>query len=236
MKSELKIHTQMGPAPSGQRAAPEEQPQSKRVLWKPIGHPRGGWWARWKASAPGDRLLRNTAIACALLLGVMTLRNADLPWTQRAVEGIEKALTMRIDLDESLGKLHFVRELVPEAALVFWNSGTERALEAPVEGSIEHEYSEKQPWRVYACAQGDPVCAALDGVVSRVEQGAMADYIVLVEHDDGLESVYAYMSAVDVQQGEKIYAGQQLGTVGEGGRIYFALRREGEPADPGGYE
>lgn len=232
MGNGLKIHTQMGPAPS----APEAE---RRTAEKKRG---GAWRAalaqRWKQAAPGDRLLRSTAVACALLLSIMALRNADLPWAQRAVQGIEKAMTMKIDLDESLGKLHFVRRLVPETALVFWNAGASSGLQPPVEGQIEHAWSEKQPWRVYACADGAQVTAAMDGEVRQIEKGAMADYIVLITHDNGMETVYAYMADVSVGPGERVYAGDPVGVTASGGgsRLYFALRQDGAEIDPGEWE
>ena len=46
-----------------------------------------------------DRLLRNSALACAMLLGVLALGNVDQPWAKKASDTVERALTMRIDLD-----------------------------------------------------------------------------------------------------------------------------------------
>ena len=231
----LKIHTQMGPAPAVQAGQTAEKKGLRMFTGKGKGfRPFGN---RQKGEA-GDGLLRHTAIACALLLSIMALRNADLPWTQRAVAGIERVMTMKIDLDESLGKRHFVRELVPETAMVFWNAGAPDRLQAPVKGSIEHEYSEMQPWRIYSCADGETICAAMDGEVARVEKGAMADYIVLITHDNGLETVYAYMTQADVAPGERVYAGDPIGVsaAGGGARVYFALLRDGAGVDPAEYE
>lgn len=235
MGNGLKIHTQMGPAPAAQAEKTAEKKRHRLFRGKGNG-------LRLFGSSPkkdiGDRLLRHTAIACALLLSIMALRNADLPWTRRAVDGLERVMTMKIDLDESLGKLHFVRELVPETALVFWNAGASNRLKAPVAGNIEHEYSEMQPWRIYSCADGETVCAAMDGEVARVERGTMADYIVLITHDNGLETVYAYMTQTDIAPGERVYAGDPIGVsaAGGGARLYFALLKDGVGADPAEYE
>ncbi len=223
MKSELKVHTRTGPV----RQVPAEKAAPK---WKSVAHPAGGIRAKWKASAPGEKLLRHTSIACALLLGVMTLHNADLPWTRQAVAGIEQAMTMQIDLDETLGKLHFVRELVPETALVFWNSSSSLEGIAPVDGEILHEYSDLQPWRVYSCDENASVYCALPGTVLQTEEGAMAQKLVLVEHAGGLSSVYAYLEDVHVQVGQSVSAGEVIGTAS--GQMYFAAMRDGEQIDP----
>ena len=73
-------------------------------------------------------------------------------------DGIESALTMKIDLDESLGKLHFVRRLVPETALVFWNAGASSGLQPPVEGQIEHAWSENYAGQTYLFFGPSHVC------------------------------------------------------------------------------
>ena len=49
------------------------------------------------------------------------MRNIHAPWSDAAVDGIRQAVTMRVDWDESIGRLSFVRALVPEAALVSLN-------------------------------------------------------------------------------------------------------------------
>ena len=65
-----------------------------------------------------ERLLRNSLLACAVLLGVLALGNLEQPWAVKASRSIEQALTMKVDLDQSLGRLSFVQKLMPESALV----------------------------------------------------------------------------------------------------------------------
>ena len=59
-----------------------------------------------------DRLLRNSCLACAVLLGVLALGNLQQPWAKKAAQGVQQALTMKVDLDESLGQLSFVQKLI----------------------------------------------------------------------------------------------------------------------------
>ena len=112
-------------------------------------------------SKPGhtERLLRNSSLACAFLLGVLTLTNIDQPWAQKASKGIEQALTMQIDLDDSIGELTFVKELMPESALVFLNISGKSQLEMPVDGSCSHMWSEVQPWIMFSCSDDAEVYA-----------------------------------------------------------------------------
>ena len=53
---------------------------------------------------------------------------------------------------------------------------------------------------------------------------------LLIDHGDGLESVYAGLSSASVAAGDSVTRGQQLGTGADG--LYFEYRSAGEPVDP----
>lgn len=222
-RQNLRIHTTITPEP--------EPTQEKRIRWKSLPHPLQK--RRRKPKEPltlGDRLLRNSAYACALLLAILSLGNIQQPWAERTSAAVSRALTMRIDLDESIGQLHFVQEWMPESALVFFNLSGETELAAPVQGELRHPYSETQPWLLFSCPAGSPVCAVSEGTVTAVSElsgGAMG---LLVDHGEGLESVYAYLDEVSVQSGDAVARGQALGT--STAQLYFELREAEETVDP----
>lgn len=255
--SRLTLHTNIRPsapepAPGGEARAQEA------VTWTPLAHPgtRRGRHAGKKAGRPprataarrpkvrarqrekltmGERLLRNAAIACALLLTVLAVKNLDQPWSRRATEGIRQAMTMRIDWNEALGKLNFVRALVPETALVFFHLEDAADLSAPVSGAtLKHTYDDLQPWLEYRCAAASAVYAAAAGTVTAVGQGATGDYIVLLAHEDGTETVYGYLAEATVKSGQKVTAGEQIGRTAaeDNARLYFELRADGQSQDP----
>lgn len=138
-----------------------------------------------------ERLLRNSFLACAVLLGVLALSNIEQPWAKQATEGIEQALSMKVDLDESLGQLSFVCNLVPESALVFFNLSGEDDFVAPVQAEQTHAFSTSQPWYMYAVDPGEAVCAAAAGTVSAISPLSDGTFGVLIDHGEGLESVTA---------------------------------------------
>ena len=179
-----------------------------------------------------ERLLRNTAIACALLLGILTLKNVDAPWSQTAVDGIKAALTMRIDPDDTLGELSFVRSFIPESTLVFFNMSSSGPL-SPVEGSIKHEYMAGQPWTLYSCKAAETVRSALTGTVSAVSCMESGDWCVLVDHGNGVETVYAYLDKPEVDAGDSVARGEKLGRA-RGDTVYFEYRENGESISPWG--
>ncbi|HJS19505.1 MAG TPA: M23 family metallopeptidase [Anaerolineales bacterium] len=86
---------------------------------------------------------------------------------------------------------------------------------------------------------GTPVHAAGDGVVifagpdSQPIYSPWRDYygnLVVVEHADGLYTLYAHLSKILVEHGQKIAAGEQIGEVGQtgvaiGSHLHFEVRR-----------
>ena len=225
----LRIRTQLTPdAPADRGLRDQGKTRHRRMARKrPVraGAPKA------RASA-GDRLLRNSAIACAVLLGVLALGNIDQPWAEKAAEGIERALTMHIDLDESIGELTFVREIMPESALVFLNVSGGAELTQPVDGSVTHAWNELQPWLVFQCEDGAPVFAADAGTVSAVSPLSDGRFGLLIDHGEGRESVCAGLAAASVQTGDEVARGQQLGTAADA--LYYEYRRAGESVDPAG--
>ena len=231
----LLIHTQLAPEgiqsteATPARRAKKGTYRLKRETQR-TGHVRkAARAARPSRMGAGDRLLRNSAIACAVLLGVLALGNLRQPWAQKAVAGIEQALTMRINLDDSLGQLTFVRELMPESALVFLNVNGGSELTPPVAGAVSHPWTALQPWVMFDCS-GAPVCAVQSGTVTAVSRMSDGRQGVLVDHGDGLESVYAGLAEVTAGSGDAIARGEALGTSGDG--LYFELRSGGESVDP----
>ena len=107
-----------------------------------------------------------TAVACALLLTLMAVRNIDAPWSNRLTQSIRSAVSMRVDWDHTIGRLSFVRALMPDTALVFLNMGEGDALARPVEGTLSHAFSADQPWQEYACEADSPVSCAAAGTVT----------------------------------------------------------------------
>ena len=180
-----------------------------------------------------DKLMRNTAVACAALLILLALGNVNQPWAQSTTAQLRRVLTMKIDLDESLGRLNFVRNLVPESAQVFWQMGGD-SLMLPTNGTIAHAYSKAQPWVEFTCAPQQRVSAAMDGTVAAVLQHETGDWTVLIDHDDAAQTVYAYMAQALVAAGQALKAGDTIGVTADSGdsRLYFELRQQGAPADP----
>lgn len=84
----------------------------------------------------------------------------------------------------------------------------------------------------------DPVVAAAPGVVSVADSVDNSGYgkWVLIDHADGESTIYAHLSSVTVDEGQRIDQGAQLGTVGTTGNstgphLHFEERDSGADID-----
>jgi hypothetical protein len=84
---------------------------------------------------------------------------------------------------------------------------------------------------------GDTVVSAFDGMV-RIAKSHVNGYgnVVIIRHENGLETVYAHLSKLLVDPGQKIKAGEILGLGGNTGRSYgahlhFEIRYLGQALD-----
>ena len=90
-----------------------------------------------------------------------------------------------------------------------------------------------------AAPAGTPFYAAGDGIV--LEAGPMSGYgnVIMIEHPDGTVTVYGHEERLFVEKGEKVKAGQLIGSVGNLGQstgyhLHFEIRggANGEKQDP----
>ena len=101
-------------------------------------------------------------------------------------------------------------------------------------------------WRVHngvdiAAEAGTKVCAAAAGEVYTVYKDDTMGYTVVISHSGGYKTCYASLSEdVAVKVGDKVTAGQTVGTVGNsallesaiGDHLHFSVSCNGEEVDP----
>ncbi|OGL61774.1 hypothetical protein A3C09_01880 [Candidatus Uhrbacteria bacterium RIFCSPHIGHO2_02_FULL_47_44] len=84
---------------------------------------------------------------------------------------------------------------------------------------------------------GTAVKAAAPGFVAWTRRGAQYGNYVMVIHSEGIATLYAHLSRIDVIADQYIPRGGQIGAVGSTGlstgpHLHFEVRKEGIPADP----
>ncbi len=91
-----------------------------------------------------------------------------------------------------------------------------------------------------AAPGGSPILAAYDGnVVASDYSGSMGNYI-MIDHGDGLYTIYMHASALYVSKGDFVTKGQNIAAVGSTGRstgnhLHFSVRLNGSYVSPWNY-
>ena len=91
-----------------------------------------------------------------------------------------------------------------------------------------------------AAPSGSPILAAYDGeVVAAAYNGSMGNYVML-DHGDGLYTIYMHASALYVSKGQTVARGEKIAAVGSTGRstgphLHFSVRLNGSYVSPWNY-
>ena len=85
--------------------------------------------------------------------------------------------------------------------------------------------------------EGTPIYAAADGVVTVSEAHYSYGNHVVIDHGNGLTTLYAHMKSVNVTVGQKVSRGQEIGRGGSTGwstgpHLHFEVRVNGRCVNP----
>ncbi len=84
---------------------------------------------------------------------------------------------------------------------------------------------------------GTPIYSVFDGVVRVAKRNKSYGNLVVVRHDNGLETYYAHLSKIEVECGQEVKAGEAIGLAGNTGRsrgshLHFETRYLGAAINP----
>jgi murein DD-endopeptidase MepM/ murein hydrolase activator NlpD len=117
----------------------------------------------------------------------------------------------------------------------------------PVRGWITAEFNKGRPGGEgrhlgmdIAASQGTAILAAAKGRVSLSGWDQNLGLVVVVDHMNGLNTLYGHCLKVLVQVGDEVSQGQAIAHLGNTGRssaphLHFEIRESGTPVDPRGY-
>lgn len=77
-----------------------------------------------------------------------------------------------------------------------------------------------------ATAKGTPVYSAGDGIVIEAQRRNAYGNVIKIKHtwsNETIYTVYAHLDSIQVTPGQKVQAGEMIGTVGNSGRTFWAL-------------
>lgn len=143
------------------------------------------------------------------------------------------------DIEEDVQKEENFNKKVDE------NSFDNAMLFVPVNGSISQSYDpsiDKNHLAIdIAAKEGEPVKAILAGVVMHAEWSSDTGYNVILQHKEGLTSIYKHNGVLAVKQGERVNAGQVIASVGNTGEfssgphLHFELWINDKAVNPSDY-
>jgi murein DD-endopeptidase MepM/ murein hydrolase activator NlpD len=89
----------------------------------------------------------------------------------------------------------------------------------------------------FAASHGTPIYATADGVV--IHAGWQGGYgrLIKIRHEFGIETRYAHLSNIRVQEGQRVSRGDRIGDMGNSGRstgthLHYEVRISGRPVNP----
>lgn len=185
----------------------------------------------WTAAEPkkrqnrSKRLLKSPALYAVAVLclcgGVLLAAGRD----GDAGVAVMSHLSAGFEYDESLGRLQFVSNILPESAMVFMSSPSDtQTVAKPVQAeSVTHDWTQEEPWLEYDCS--GEISACMDGEIMTIVKNRADEYTVRVLHENGYESIYSGLNEVFVQENASVLSGESMGW--SEGAAAFELRCDG---------
>lgn len=86
----------------------------------------------------------------------------------------------------------------------------------PIEGQVSRRFQPgREHWGVdITCSPGDPVLTIAEGVVIFAEYSYETGYVIIIQHPNGLVSIYKHNSRLMRRVGEKVRAGDVIALAG----------------------
>ena len=110
----------------------------------------------------------------------------------------------------------------------------------PVKGPVSQEYGPDNHGIDIACTEGSPIRSVAEGNVAKVGDMGVYGLAVLIDHGRGLQTLYAHLSKIEVQEGWPVVAGKRIGLSGKTGNssgphLHFEVRKNGIALNPREY-
>lgn len=113
----------------------------------------------------------------------------------------------------------------------------------PVKGGLSSgfDYESKHYGVDIAMPENSPVHSISEGIVVFAEWTAETGFVIILEHLNGLTSIYKHNSSIIKTQGDRIETGEIIaftgntGSLTTGPHLHFELWYQGEPVDPESY-
>ncbi|WP_082233705.1 M23 family metallopeptidase [Halobacillus massiliensis] len=110
-------------------------------------------------------------------------------------------------------------------------AGTPLAL--PVSGTVTEPFENHGQGIVVSAEQGNQVKSVKQGTVIFAGNNKDTEKTVIIQHVDGTNTIYGYLSSIDVHLYEHVGANQTIGTLNnESKEVFFAIEKDKQFIDP----
>ena len=183
--------------------------------------------------------------------------NGHIPYTQHFVVKPMKYKTQHLTIKnkrkvnpnaEDLKRIRANKKEII-AALTHWsdNNSVTTDFVFPVQGPISSPFGlrrffNNQPRKPHsgldiAAPQGTPIISPADGVIIETGDYFFNGNTVLIDHGQGLITMYCHMHTIDLKPGQPVKRGEQFGSVGKTGRVtgphlHWAVSLNNKRVDP----
>ncbi|AVR94834.1 M23/M56 family metallopeptidase [Pseudoduganella armeniaca] len=182
------------------------------------------------------RLIRTAAPAApASVVGAIVL---SLP----ALCAASVLLQPRLAHDNGMAAVH-ARAPAPVVAASPWQAPLATLRVTSEFGSTNRPSGKPHRGMDFATRRGSAVLAPAAGTVTvatdRYAGGAQYGKVIVVDHGNGVQTLYAHLDALVVQAGDRVAAGQRIALSGATGKVtgphlHFEVQRDGGQLDPRG--
>lgn len=141
----------------------------------------------------------------------------------------------------------YIKQQQAQSSVIYTGEGFIRPI-APGTGYVSSGYGWRTLWGQpdfhaavdIACQSGTPILASSGGTVIRAEWHYSYGYYVIIDHGNGISTLYAHCSAILTSVGATVNQGQTIALVGATGNVtgehvHVEVRVDGKRVDPNAY-
>jgi murein DD-endopeptidase MepM/ murein hydrolase activator NlpD len=134
----------------------------------------------------------------------------------------------------------FAASFKQDSAIIHLTEPTDCGFVVPFKGNLTSVFGWRKRRPHYGTdinlETGDTVVAAFNGMVRIAKLNRSYGNVVIIRHANGLETVYAHLSKINVEAGQMVEAGQNIGLGGNtghsfGSHLHFEMRYLGQAMD-----
>jgi murein DD-endopeptidase MepM/ murein hydrolase activator NlpD len=128
----------------------------------------------------------------------------------------------------------------PEAAPALWPVAQQTRTISSTYGAPRGRGSDFHRGVDIRAPAGTPVLATAPGTVVVAEDGSGYGRYVVIDHQNGLRTLYAHLQDFGVRPGDRVARGEQIGRVGKSGNatgyhLHYEVHRGNQTVDPIAY-